>query len=271
MNAAAVGGCKPIASMPRQIETDPQRPSCAKWLAQAELVVRIVDELQRRGASRFEHAHRIKRDVGIELTLARRLERAYRFLHSDYPEVFETSKMLASWASALELSKLKAINVQLASEIAESVFAGRMTAPQIAALAKKEAQAPSRIGVFAEARALERVGPTFQQRVVALVREDPSVLQLGPVEDVFFPARGEVLMPDFILKKDGMTIAVEVKTVTPETSVSTIGSLLARAAQLEQRYTFAVLVFPLGSEGTAEMACSLQRKWDGREPHIVLL
>lgn len=271
MNAAAVGGCKPFAPMPRQIETDPQRPSCAKWLAQAERVVRIVDELQGRGASRFELAHRIKRDVGIEMTLARRLERAYRFLQSDYPEVVETSKMLASWASVLELRKLKATNALLASELAESVFAGRTTAPQIAALAKKEAQAPSRIGVFAAARALQRVGPTFQQRIVALVREDPSVLQLGPVEDVFFPARGEVLMPDIVLTQGGKTIAVEAKTVTPETSVNTIGGLLARIAQLEQRYTFAVLVFPLGTENTAEMARGLQRDWDGRELRFVML
>lgn len=254
--------------MPRRIETDPQRPSYAKWLAQAELVVRIVDELQGRGASRFELAHRIKRDAGIEITLARRLERAYRFLQSDYPEVFEASKMLASWASVLELSKLKATNALLAGEIADGVFAGRTTAPQMAALAK---QATQPVGVFAEACALQRVGLSFQQRIVALVREDPSVLQLGYVENVVVPPRGEPLMPDIVLTQSGKTIAVDVKTVTPETSVHTIGSLLARVAQLEQRYTCGVLVFPRGCESVAEAACSLQYEWNARALRIVLL
>lgn len=257
--------------MPRRVETDPNRPSHPKWLAQAELAARVLGELDARGASRSELAHSIRRDVGIDLPLARRLERAYKFLKADFPQTFEAVQFLASWASVLELSRLKEVSVAHASEVAEEVFAGRLTAPQIAALTKQVAQPLPSQQVFAETRALERAGPSFQQRIISMVRENPSVLQLGCVENVVVPPRGEPLMPDLVITQGGKTIAVEVKTVTPETSVHTIGSLLARVAQLEQRYTSAVLVFPLGSEGAVEMACSLQREWDGREPHVVLL
>ncbi len=185
--------------------------------------------------------------------------------------MFEAAQFLASWASVLELSKLKAMNAPLANEIAENVFAGRMTAPQIAALAKKEAKTPSRVGVFAEARALERVGPLFQQQIVALVRDDPDVLKLGHIDEVIVPPRGETLMPDVIVTQGGKTIAIEVKTVTPATSAHTIGAYLARIAQLEQRYTYAVLVFPAGSENVAQMAIELQEAWNCRAPRILLL
>ncbi|MCP5241508.1 MAG: hypothetical protein H6949_16975 [Zoogloeaceae bacterium] len=115
------------------------------------------------------------------------------------------------------------------------------------------------------------MGLTFQQRIIALLRDDPSVLQLGYVEKVVIPPRGEPLMPDIVITQGGKSVAIEVKAVTPETSVHTIGGLLARVAQLEQRYTFAALVFPLGADDIAEMARGLQREWDGREPRIVLL
>lgn len=257
--------------MPRRVETDPNRPSHPKWLAQAELAAHVLGELDARGASRSELAHSIRRDVGIDLPLARRLERAYRFLKSDFPQTFEVAQFLASWASVLELSRLKEVSASHASEVAEEVFAGRLTAPQIAALTKQVAQPLPSQGVFAEARAPERVGQNFQQRIISMVREDPSVLRLGYVEHVFVPPRGEPLMPDLVLTQGGKTIAVEVKAVTPETPVTTIGGLLARVAQLEQRYTHAVLVFPQGTETIAQMARELQASWDYGTPRIVLI
>ena len=258
--------------MPRRVETDPNRPTHPKWLARAEGVVRVLEELEARDASRTELVDRLKRDLGVDLPNARRLERAYQFLRTDFPQVlFEAREFRASWASVLELSRLKEVSAVQANEVADAVFAGRITAPQIAALAKQLVQPAPVPGLFAAARPVHRMGESFQQRIVALVRENPSVLNLGYVDDVDVPPRGVPLMPDVVLTQGGKTIAVEVKMVTPETPVHAIGAHLARLAQLEQRYTHAVLVFPTGAETVAQMATQLQEAWNFRTPRIILL
>lgn len=229
----------------------------------------MADAARAQGVPPRELALTLQHGVGVEPRLARRLERAYKFLASEYPALLEGPGLKASWASVLELSRLHTVNPSRAREIAGQVFSGRMPAGRVAELANSPPPAPR--GVFTLAREISQKTGSFGKHALELIQRNPEVLQLGPVDRVAVPNRGHPLMPALIVEQEGRTIAVEIRAPGSSATPHQLGGYLARVAQLQQRYTRALLVLPKESENVARMACDLQRQWDGGELKIVLL
>jgi hypothetical protein len=78
--------------------------------------------------------------------------------------------------------------------------------------------------------------------------------------------------PDIVVvEAGGRRVAVEVKAYAMPVPDHIVPHILARLAQLGQKYDNAIMILPEDHDAIAQAASEVQQDWIGRSPHIVLL
>ncbi|MBB4013641.1 hypothetical protein [Niveibacterium umoris] len=249
---------------------DAENPLWPQWLAQGKLIAAIIDDAPGSAATVAETQQSILDKTGLDARTARRFERLYRFLASEYPEALNGKPLAAGSVAVAELAKLHDCSPSAARELATEVFTGTLPADGIRARLD-EALAQSTASVRHRRLSTSRRVAEFERDAVERIRRNPELLGLGPVDELQVTPSGRPLMPDMVLLQQGLRIAVEVKAAGQQAPMHVVGGYLARLAQLLQRYDRAVLVLPSDCVELANLAHALQDEWAPSPIHVVCL
>lgn len=261
--------------MARAMDRDPDNPGMPLWLSQARRAAEGVApdgrDHYRSGRSWFLRvSQQLGAQTGVPVSRAREYVRLYRFLAENYPAALNREQFNANFVAVTQLAQIHGLSKERADVLAEDVFSGELKAvhlrPILDGLLGETEQSTSARRMLAKRR-----GSDFVRYVIDRVKENPDVLGIGIVDEIFTPPYNARFVPELAVRQGERWIAVEINIGGETASPYDIGRYLARLAQLEQKYDQAILVLPKGCEDIAEMARRFQREWIDRDVHVVLI
>jgi len=261
--------------MARAMDRDPDNPGMPLWLSQARRAAEGVDpgggyQYGRRRSWVSSVSQQLEAQTGLPVTRAREYVRLYKFLADNYPAALNRAQFNANFVAVTQLAQIHGLSKERADALAQDVFSGELKAvhlrPILDELLGETGQSTNARRMLAKRR-----GSDFVRHVIDQVKENPDVLGIGPVDEIFTPPYNARLVPELAVRQGERWIAVEINIGGETASPYDIGRYLARLAQLEQKYDQAILVLPKGCEDIAEMARRFQREWIDRDVHVVLM